>query len=849
MAFRGKSGDEKAPGSPELLFSTLPRSPGGSSSLWVHQGDLLRRYAQVADAKDLAVELPTGTGKTLPGLLIAEWNRLKRRSPVVFACPTRQLARQAHAAALREGIRAVLLIGSHKGWDARDALRYSSAQAIAVCTYNTVFNSSPKLEQPAVLVFDDAHAGEQYVAGQYTLRVPRESSQYVDVIGAVRAGIDGTQVQRFLEPQPDSQITHSVQLVLPLRDRRMRDSLDQVLSRLEGNERFTYSLIRGGLAACLVHVSYGAITIRPLLPPTDDNLCFSGAAQRVYLSATLGEGGELERAFGRARIERLTLPPDSAAPRAGRRLFVFPSLAEGGVDRDLVRRIVLEAGKALVLTQDHDSADHLIEDLNPRGWPIFRRDDIEDGFEPFMAAPNAICSLANRYDGIDLPGSSCRLVVLSGLPDADSLHERFLAQRARVGVALAQRIRTRVVQGFGRCTRGPSDWAVVVVDGQDLTQFILKPDFLDALTDEMRAEIQLGVANAEVEAEELLDNIRSFLDQDQAWLTDGESALDSFRSGEPARAPEGAEKVGAVVALEVEACALAWRGQWRRAAELLHQAASHLSDESVRPYRAFLLYISAVWMDHAGEIEDDPALRASARQMVRTAEQAAIPARWVAEMSPLPGDDPAELGPADAAAVTSISHVLATAFRSGQHESRVERVMSGLSQIAAGPYESALSELGLLLGADASKPTGSGRCDSVWCWENSIWLAIEAKSEHDPQGVIPQKDLRQSNDQLRLLAADRGCTTIPAAAATVLISPKTAVDPSWAPSAESHVHLAHPGELLQLARDATSVWEALAPARHGKDEHQLRPTVTRKLSELNCLPSQVLERLTQNPVH
>lgn len=45
MAFRSSSQNEQVPASPELLFRELPRSPGAASSLWVHQGDVLREYS------------------------------------------------------------------------------------------------------------------------------------------------------------------------------------------------------------------------------------------------------------------------------------------------------------------------------------------------------------------------------------------------------------------------------------------------------------------------------------------------------------------------------------------------------------------------------------------------------------------------------------------------------------------------------------------------------------------------------------------------------------------------------------------------------------------------------------
>jgi hypothetical protein len=48
--------------------------------------------------------------------------------------------------------------------------------------------------------------------------------------------------------------------------------------------------------------------------PASENSLFTTARQRLYLSATLGDGGELERVFGRAGIVRLPLPETSPIP-------------------------------------------------------------------------------------------------------------------------------------------------------------------------------------------------------------------------------------------------------------------------------------------------------------------------------------------------------------------------------------------------------------------------------------------------------------------------------------------------------------------------------------------------------
>jgi superfamily II DNA or RNA helicase len=136
FVFRGPS----APVPDDLVefYRTLPKRPktptsdGSPTDLWVHQGEITRAYAPaLLDHRDVALQLPTGAGKTLVGGLIAEWRRRKRGERVVLACPTRQLAAQTVTKLDLYGIESILLIGKQRTWSQAARTRYSSAQAIA----------------------------------------------------------------------------------------------------------------------------------------------------------------------------------------------------------------------------------------------------------------------------------------------------------------------------------------------------------------------------------------------------------------------------------------------------------------------------------------------------------------------------------------------------------------------------------------------------------------------------------------------------------------------------------------------------------------------------------------------
>ena len=833
------------------LRGALPRTAEAASSLWTHQGDVLRAYAETYhNAPDLAIELPTGTGKTLPALLIGEWVRRKAEGPVLYATPTKQLAHQVLSTAKIEGVPARLLFGSHRSWSATDVSDVDGGEAIAITTYSSIFNTNPKLPMPRLILLDDAHAGEQFVGEDYGITISRYESEavYLAVLDALQPFLSGLQVQR-LQGQPDPGAHHQVRLIMPAVEPTALNKLDTVLSKLAKPYEFQFAMIRSGLAACCIYLSYGGIQIRPMIPPTYENPLFSGAKHRVYISATLGAGGELERAFGRTTIERMP-SPTKTPPRSGRRLFVFPDLVKGGDAISLAKGVVGITNKALVLSQSSsEKTEQTARALATEGVPVFGKQAVESGLATFAKAATGVMGLANRYDGIDLPGTACRIVVLDGKPDLVSLQEKFLSERAQANAALSERLRTRIVQGAGRCTRGPNDYAVVLVLGSDITRYFSRPENKSALEPELQAEVQFGWENSkDQDASAILDNVRTFLDHGADWREGGEPLVIEFREDAEKTEPPGSVALGEAATLEVQAWQLAFAEDWIAASQQLEEAARVVGKgaEATRGYRGLLLYIAGVWLHFGAEGEPH---RARARQLIRDAEQASSRGTWMKEMRDLPGAEEVSLDGADNVAINDIVARLTGQFKPNKVKADIEKMRSGLSQEHSGPYEEGLTALGNFLGATATKPLGRGRCDSAWCWGHSTWLTIEAKSEEHADGFLPLKDIRQANTQLDQLGADQGVDHVPAGSASIVVSDRLTVDPQHARAANANVYLASTDVVRQIAGDAEAVWtDLLAAAATLGPVHIFRRHVKNVLTENGCLPTQVLDRLMQDRI-
>lgn len=832
------------------LSPTMPRTSKAVQGLWLHQGDVIRAYAEThTQTPDLALELPTGTGKTLPGLLIGEWVRRKGEGPVLFATPTTQLAKQVAKTAKREGVPVALLIGKHDDWDSVDELAVEAGEFIGVTTYSSIFNSHPYLPVPRLLIFDDAHAGEQFVGHKHGVDIRRSKHEgaYLSVLSALKPFLSGLQIQR-LEGAPDPGSHHQVRLIVPAADPVALKALDAALANLGKPHKYDHAMIRAGFASTLVYLSYSGIQIRPMIPPTSENKVFAQARQRIYLSATLGTGGELERAFGRPSITRMPLK-SKTAPRSGRRLFVFPDLVAGGDGQALTKRIVALTDKALVLSQDTvEGATDAATELAGKGVPVLGKDELESkGLLAFAKADTGILGLANRYDGMDLPDDACRIVVLNGKPDAVGLQEKFLSERAEANAALSERIRTRIVQGAGRGTRGPNDFAVVVIRGTDLMKYFARPENIAALEPELQAEVQFGWENSRgIDADDIIDNVATFLEHDEDWRQGGEGKVAEFLEDARKVEPAAAEPLGKSAPLEVEAWQLAYAGEWVAASEKLQEAVVQVGPESTRGYRGMLLYVAGVWM-HLGA--QDETQRAKARELIRDAGKAANRGTWLREMMTLPGAPDVELAPADVVAVNQIVARLRGKLKTAQIKADLKEMQEALLQDEAERYERGLTALGSFMGASASKPKGQARTDSAWEWGTALWMTIEAKSEQHDDGLLPAKDVRQANTQMDQLAADRGMDHAPAGSPIILVSDRLTVDPQHAPIANRNVYLTSPDIVSAIAADVASVWSDLLATATGKlSESAQRKHVQAALTENGCLPSQVIDRLTQDRI-
>src|SRR6266702_4040424 len=148
----------------ESLFKDLKNRSHNIRDLYSQQADVLRQYYDNhLDSDDVSIELPTGSGKTLVGLLIAEYRRKILGQRILYVCPTRQLAHQVGNQSRDYAIPTRVLVGPKRNFNRQDLQSYRSGRVTCVSTYSGLFNSNPEFNDAQPIILDDAHGAESYI--------------------------------------------------------------------------------------------------------------------------------------------------------------------------------------------------------------------------------------------------------------------------------------------------------------------------------------------------------------------------------------------------------------------------------------------------------------------------------------------------------------------------------------------------------------------------------------------------------------------------------------------------------------------------------------------------------------
>lgn len=724
MAFKKITSVDTVPDSPDLLLRELPRRK--IPDVLSHQAQILSEYATVVNESDVALQLPTGSGKTLVGLMIAEWRRRKFNERVVYLCPTRQLAHQvANQAEEKYGLSVVKLVGKQANFLPASKTDFKQASKVAITTYSGLFNNNTFFDNVDVILLDDAHAAENYIASHWSLRIERRNENHsvlhqtlCSLLSRYLTPIDITRVKGDWENAADRNWVDMLPLPILC---EIKDELTGVLDVHAENSglQWAWALLRSHLIACNVYLSSQDILIRPLLPPTFSHSPFQNAKHRVYMSATLGNGGDLERLTGRKKIRRLAAPKGWDIQGVGRRFFIFPDMSLSVADSDNLRlELMKRAGRSVVLVPTDVQATKLHEKINDNiGFKTYSAEDIEISKEPFVNDPNAVAIIANRYDGVDFAGNESRLLCIEGLPKGTNSQERFLMSRMGANTLFNERVQTRLVQAIGRCTRSLEDFSAVVVSGEELPDYISDIRRRQYFHPELQAEIWFGVEQSkDMSISSFLENFDLFLANGKEWEDEGNKLILEKRATSIRIPLPAIDDLADAVSWEVDYQTYMWRSDFMAAIGAAERVLGLLRSPELRGYRALWAYLAGS-AAHLAAIAGNVGMDQKARQYFESAYKSAPDISWLTKFARRQIPTVVEASEDDTDILTQVECIGSELARLGTLHDRAfaakeKEILEGL--LNPDTFELAQVELGKILGFSSGKIESEGSPDPWW---------------------------------------------------------------------------------------------------------------------------------------
>lgn len=743
------------------------------------QEHVLAEYARnFPNKRDLAVELPTGAGKTLIALLIASaWLAEGRKVAILSANKT--LARQM--AAEGRDLRVPVAYMEGRGVDIPIAERraYQRAQSVGIMNYWVYFNQNPVVDRTDLLVMDDAHLAEHCLHSLYSVEISRH--RHPELFGIIASEL----LSRFPEyavladAVSDQSPTGAPAELLSFIDQdavadRLREILDaQSAASPDVDLRFRWQRLRQSVRTANLYVSRDSLWLRPYIYPLISNPHYGEVEQAIHMSATIGDPSDLARRLGVRPIAKIPVPNEFANSIPGRRLIIANRTND---EKDIPTRMqaALLASirihpKSVWLCASEAEASHFqtaVSDwlqANQLTHPFWLLTSLGDEIDQFRAARAGHLFVGGRFDGMDFEGDECRIVVVTTLPRAINLQEEFISSYLRDSGFMRRRLNQRIVQALGRCNRAENDYAVYFLADQRFATHFAREMNRAGIPRNMRAEIDLAQELAERPDAEIAAKVRKFLDGDFASF---DAALAPVTAGLPPDQPvppipdtSNDEVIGWAALFDSQNYTLAeerFERCWRatKEANLLEICAFHGWHWS----KALFL---------AGAL-GDAGRRERALQVLEEAIARGGRSSWFNRMRASLSRAYADSAAHAATIQVEYAEVLLRSFdelleRTGTTGDRFQRYLDHIATRLASnrhaEFQEGLEWLGKLLAYAASRPKYGAATDCRW---RGVFgnmrevVTFEAKIEHDSATQISATDIGQAHNQRARADAEFG---------------------------------------------------------------------------------------------
>lgn len=695
---------------PSEIFMALPEKDPKYAYLRNVQAEVLDQWFDKRAQKDNIIKMNTGSGKTTVALLILKSCLAENGGHAAYVVPDNYLVNQVIDEAKNLGISVTTN---------ESDISFLDGSSILVINIQKLFNGMSVFGMRTYgnvtldyVLIDDVHACVDDVKAQFSIKVDSKSAIAKEIFKLYKDDLKAQNEKTFLDISSGDPA--SGYLSVPFW--RIQDTKSELLAILQSHKndpeiKFNYPLIGDILQFCNCTFTYNSVEIEPYAIPISKISAFVNAQRRIFMSATLCDDSQLVSVFN--IDENIEIISPKLAADIGDRMILFPQAYTPQItDQDIKEKLVEYSANynVVVIVPSKNRADFW-RDVTSE---IYSAINIVDGVKKIRSQKKGLYVLINKYDGIDLPNDSCRIIVLDGIPDARTALEKLRENYLQGSVnSLKEKIQ-KIEQGMGRGVRSTNDYCGVIIMGTALVQILYSRKAASFFSVATRKQYEVSSILAQDLKNKSLDDIFSTLDycikQDKNWVQLSRNALSNLGYEKEIKV----EKFTVVLRKAFDYSTL--KGNFTKSLELMRNLVNETEDPI---YKGFLMLEEAKYCQFVNPTDSQRILAAAQEYNHH------IP-------NPMDGIKPID----DLKKIKAQAQQIADMYAEKDVNEYVLDMNAAIDSLVFAPssyrsFEKSLMQLGKLLGWGASQPDETYNIgpDVLWYVGNLKYAVIECKNE------------------------------------------------------------------------------------------------------------------------
>ncbi|MBF6635580.1 DEAD/DEAH box helicase family protein [Rouxiella silvae] len=696
---------------PRDIFTALPGKLAKFQYPRDVQGQVWEEWYNRKDNSTNIIKMNTGSGKTAVGLIILKSCINDGVGPAVYVVPDSYLVEQVLEEALNLGIAVTQDEKSQKFLAGKEILVVNIHKVVNGRSVFGVGDEGSKIPIGSIII-DDAHACLSTIEEQFTLSIRRENPAYSDLFRIFESSMITQFSSKTLEIKSGDRNAY---VRVPFW--KWQDDINEITSILLRNKEnsdlsFKWPLVKENLKSSQCIVSAGKIEISPHCIPIQMIPSLFNARRKIFMTATLVDESILASHFGITDDSLINPITPKAIGDIGDRMILMPQVIDPNITDLDIRNMCFEISKkvnvVVIVPSEHRKAFWL--DVADE---VLGKGNIHEGVQKLRNNHVGLVVLVNRYNGIDLPNSACRLLVIDGMPDVRRLVDKVTQSMLLGSQHTNDEIIQKIEQGMGRGVRSSDDYCAVLLLGKALTGAIFLGGSLDKFSPATKKQIALSESLVSQLPDTTLATIKSALEyclsQDPDWVMASKSVLTNL---------EAAKRKGIDVDIvnRRKAYDLASRNMSHDAARILIEGAH--ADDII--YQGYLKEHAAEYINYYDKTEAQKMLKSASNDNYRV-------------LKPLTGVQYLKLEGAALEQAKQCCNYYKYNFPTSNHlvvyiNALLEKLI--FMEETSNVFEDAIENVAKIIGFNSHRPendTGKGP-DDLWSLGDGEYLVIECKN-------------------------------------------------------------------------------------------------------------------------